>query len=426
MEDMELEEGISIWEIFRVIFNRKWLLLIITVSITILGILAITLVVNKSKKVYTATFTLDYPGVSDNRYPDGTVFSYKEIITLDILESIKQSDESFASIDVEKMFDKNDIIISQVMKSLNNTDTVTVEYIITAKAKYFDSNITAKKFISKIANKPIEKVINDVNSMDFSSNLANFNHAFAYNTQIDCLLSQKKLITDGYASLIAAYGQSFVVEGRALRDYLADVNIYFENNKINTLYTELETNGYVKDKDNYRDTVNLEINELTIEKEDNEKTIKKLKEQLKELVEIYGGTTSSIQTYESFNERIANLTVRNVEIERKLLVLNGYLASIDSNANEDEKELFEQKLDKYYNDLQGFTTKFADVTKATYVDNSKVIFNSNSVILASGDINLIIACIGSLILGFAVACGVILIMDLPKYLKEKKVSQAKE
>lgn len=415
MEDKKEEDGLSLGELFRVIFNRKWFVLLGTIGITIIGVLIIVLFFNKSKQIYVSEFTLNYPGIEEGRYPNGTTFNYRDIVSLDNLNVVKKSKDTFGKINVEEMYEKNDITISQTI----STDGVAIvgEYSISVKQKYFSDSTVAKDFIIELVNVPISYAITSIQNMNYKTNLTNFNNAVAYDTQIDYLVAQRDLLILGYESIISRYSPSFAFEDKTLGEYLADINAYFSNNKINTLYTELETNGYVKNIDSYIETIELEIRALEIEQEDNNKMLAALKKELADLVAIFGN--SNTQTYETFNERIVDLTIRNIEIERELIVLNRY--KDDTGVSNKGTADFEEKLNQYYVDLSKFTDDYVDAISKIYVANSKVIFHNNSITLRDGGMNIAVGCALSMILGLLLSSCVVLAVDLPKYLKNRNL-----
>ena len=423
MDYNEQESGMTLGEVFKVIFKKKWLLLAITLGIAIVGTLMINFVISKNQVEYKSEFSIKYPGVERSVYPDGTPFNYKDLVSADNLAKIKTSDEKFKNVDVEAIADNNDISIVEIVRTVNEEEVSTGSYTLTIKSKYFDSDAVAKDFVTAIANYPVEYAKANAEAFDFSGNLTSYASSNSYRSQIDYLVAQKNMLTSGYSSLISRYGEMYTVGDKRLKDYLSEINLYFSNNKIDTLYTELEDKGYISD-DGYLDTVKAEIRALEIEQTDNNNIIENLREELKKLVEIYKDSASSVVTYESFNSRIAELTERNVQIDRQLEILNNY---VDNNPgdvvnNIEGLEAFKEKLASYYEQLVKDTASYTDVNKAIYNSVSKVTFANSSVIISEGGISLIIAIIGSLIGGFVVGCIINLMIDMPKYLREKKQS----
>lgn len=423
MEEKKYEDdGISLTELFHIIFKRKWILLGITAFIFIVSIICSKFIINRNKEYYTVTFSLDYPESSNDKYPDGTSFNYRKIISFDNLIATKALDQGFNSIDIDSLYDTNSIKITEVTKN----DAPTGEYIIGAKAKYFSSKKIAKKFLSELTNIPIDKVNEIISQMDYDSNLSSYKKSMVYDSQINYLIAQKDFILNGYNNLINYYSSGLMIyslkdsEGKTktVKEYLAEFTIYFDNNDIDSLKSELEVNGYVKDE-TYLETIVLQRDALIKEKKENENKIEALTLQLKNLVnDVYSGSSLN-PSYEAFNTQIADLTTRNVELDSQIELLNKYINE-SSSISAVDKASFEAKLENYYKALEEFTTTYKNVMQAAYSENSMVDYNDNSIIILEGSVKTAYVAILGLVGGFVVASCIILIMDLPKYKKNNK------
>lgn len=447
MEENYVEDGLSLGELFRVIFRRGWLVLVITVAVTIVGALAVALIINPMQTQYSLTFSYNYPNSSSQRYPDGTSFVYRDIVSQSSLETAKASDEAFAGVDIEGMYEDDGISITALTETDADGVTVeTAEYTMNVGGSYFDSSQQATQFLRTLANGPINYINSVVGSTDYSVNLAAYETANDYETRIDYLASQRNYLLGQYDSLIETFGNDYVVtvngSSNSLSYFRTQANQVFTSDMETALRNDLDVNGYVFDNAEYQNTAVVQIYTLTREKRDNIATIEALRKELAELVKIYGnsGTTQ----YETFNEQIVNLTVRNVEInsERQQLIENlgnigvtvtitegdsgEEIVNVEYNTGENESEDFVNKkanfdtsLAGYYASLTVVTETFKSVNISLYESESTVIFNTNNVV-ASGGINIIIVGVVSLIIGFVIACIVVSIMDLPAYLREKK------
>lgn len=417
-------------EIFKVIFRKKWLFLAIALAITVAGTLIINFGVNKSQIVYESEFDLSYPGIENGVYPDGTPFDYRDIVSLPRLTAVKASDAKYEKVDVSAMAEKNDITLTRNTRTENSVEVATGTYTVSVKGKYFENMSIATDFITDLTSYPVQYAVSSTNNFDYTFNLTSFSSALSYADKLNYLSAQESLLTSGYGNLISSYGEMFSAtddkgSSRLLRDYLSEISLYFNNNRIDVLYTELETNGYISD-DSYLGTVRLEITELTREKEDNENIIANLKTELAELVAIYGNNASSIvSTYESFNSRIAALTERNVVIDRELKILRTYLGEETPTAGGGDLEAFHAKLDALHAKLTEFTATYSAVTRSVYNAVSRVNYTNVSIVTSTGSISLMISIIGSLVVGFILACIVNLIIDMPGYLRKKKADAAK-
>lgn len=417
------DEGMSLIELIHIIFRRKWILLGVTLGIFILSILFSSLVLNRNKEYYSVTFSLEYPESSNYKYPDGTSFNYRKIISYDNLVLAKESNQKYKNIDVDSLFETNSIQIAEVTQTVNGNTIPSGEYTLAAKAKYFNSRDVAKEFLRNLTNVPIVKVNEIIANMDYDSNLSNYSNSTVYDSQINYLVAQRDFIINGYNNLINYFSSGLMVTSikddnnktKTLKEYLSDVEIYFDNNKIDSLKSELDANGYVKDS-SYLETIVLRRDLLIKEKEENVKKIEALTLQLKNLVnDVYSGSSLN-PSYESFNTQIAELTTTNVELDSQIELLNKYINE-SGNVSASDKQEFEAKLDNYYKDLVEFTNTYRSVVQSTYKENSNVDYHYNSVVILEGSVKTLYVAILGLVGGFVVASVIILIMDLPKYKK---------
>lgn len=425
-ENKREDEGISLIELIHIIFRRKWILFGVTLGIFVLAIVFSSVVLNRNKEYYSVTFSLEYPESSNYKYPDGTSFNYRKIISYDNLVFAKESNQKYKNIDIDTMYEKNAIQIAELTKTVNGNTIPSGEYTLAAKARYFNSKDVAKDFLSELTNVPIVKVNEIMANMDYDSNLSNYNNSTVYESQIDYLVAQRDFIINGYNNLIDYYSNGLMVTSikddnnktKTLKEYLSEVEIYFDNNKIDSLKSELDANGYVKDA-SYLETIILKRDLLIQEKEENERKIDALTLQLKNLVnEVYSGSSLN-PSYESFNTQIAELTTRNVELDSQIELLNKYINE-SGNVSVYDKLAFEAKLDNYYKALVEFTNTYKSVVQATYKENSVVDYHYNSIVVLEGSVKTLYVAILGLVGGFVVASVIILIMDLPKYKKNNQ------
>ena len=242
------EEGIDLLTIVKVAFGRKLLLAIITVVITVIGILGIQFLYSKPNEKYLSSFEYSIPGINEGRYIDGSNFNYRTLISLNNLVNVKDSNSEFNSINVWDMYNNNDIQITYTYLDSDNQPLADPYYTINVKKSYFSSDKQAAKFISEIANYPIEKTLEIVKNTTYDYNLKSYNSALTYEGQIQYLESQIELLNDKYLTLITDYGDLYIDEEQ-ISQKQAKLTLYFVNNPLSLLSNELEINGYVKNYD---------------------------------------------------------------------------------------------------------------------------------------------------------------------------------
>lgn len=417
-------DGATIVDLFRAFWRKKILALILTLAIALTGTIGVYFGYNHFKSTYSCAFsydiyqfdnyTQDKKDYINSTFPDGSVFRYADLISYERLSQVKESSEEFSSVDIDDMYESDDVSIS--------FDGEKKIYTIEIKAKYFKNKSVAKDFISVLASYPVEKVSFIVGSMTYDSNLAAYSEVNTYEDQLNYLSAQQKLLSDGFEELVSSYSEAYIVGGEDLKGYRNEIDVFFLQNPLNTLYTELYTYGYVKDIESSKRTYEAQIAEYEREKRYNTLTMQSLKEELADLVAgSYVGST--MYDSEAFNVRIAELAERNIEIDKQLEILNRYL-------DEGEEKLvgaaaFEEKLDEIYLFLQDMTDEYTAIIREIYGKNSTVDYALNSMISIS-EISFPVAAAVSFAVGFIVAFIVNQFLCLPLVLDEKKEEYLKK
>lgn len=328
-----------------------------------------------------------------------------------------------------------DVIVKKA-ETTDKTDTeefITSHYTLTYNAKLFPDYKTAKSFMIDLISYPVAKSNSLANSIVFDENLKLFESSNIYSSQISYLSSQKDYILSGYNSLISSYGD-VSYNNVKLSSRIKEIQLYFENHKLDLLSSEITKNGYVKDLDSYRNNYETQIYNLTIESEYNKKKLDQLKTQRDALIE-KASKDSSLQTLDlsTYNDSIISLTQRNIDIERELEILNKYLDSAsatkaDGSVNENyfddaKREAFEAKLKEFKSQLEIYTAEY----KACYLDciqDYNIYYNDAAKVVSDGGLSTVMTLAISVLTGFAVACVVNLIADRKilskEYIEEEK------
>lgn len=410
----QYEEGIELKTIIKVAFGRKILLACITILITIIGVLGIELVYNKSKEKYVASFEYSLPGINDGRYIDGSNFNYKTLISLDNLRDAKDSNDNFKALDVEKMYSKNDIEITYTYQDDKNNELKNPYYTISIKEKYFKTSEQAGDFVEILANYPIEKTLEIVKNTKYDYNLTSYNSALTYEAQIDYLNSQINLLNDKYSSLITNYGDLHI-DNEQISEHQAKLTLYFVNNPLSILSNELEIKGYVKNHSFTLPQLETQIEYLKDEYDRNEVLIGKYKTLIEAILE---KTTIAVDIG-NYTAEIAKLTNRNAAIDKELSILEAKVTSV-SNAVE-TPQAFITDLNAAKDALVTFTDEYAEVEKKVYNDYNQVFFANKAIVELDGGISFIISIAISLVAGLAVGCVVNLILDRKKLVPTKRL-----
>lgn len=417
----EKEEGLSLGEIFHVMLIKKWLLLAITVVVMIIGVVFVHVFYNPGQEIYKMAFELEFPGVEEGRYPNGKKIVYSDFIRLKSLEFVKKYNTGFEDVDVTKMAERNDISIEEYIYYIQGEEIRTGKYTITVSKKYFSSSDQAKDFLVSLTEIPVDYAMAMGCEISYDTELELASVSGDYITQIDHLKEQKKLLLEGYNDLIDTYSNSISVDDVTLAQAKKNFIQFFDNNQIETLTTEVKNKGYVKKDSDFINSIKRKKTELLLEIEKNEAEIEALKELIKLIKDELGESAGSYyETISSITERMQELKTINSGNATK--ISQEYDKYINSAENVTDEELaeFDVIIQKYTKALEDFTAQYKNFKDSIYNNYSYVVYANASQIVSSGGISLLLVVIAFLVIGFVVGCCVNLVIDMPKYLRNKK------
>ena len=402
MQEQEMrpvrEEGVTIGEVFRMVFKHIWAVLIASVLFAAVLTIFIGFVVNPINREYSMEFYFSYPASGTFKYPDGSDFSYYEFISYESLNSAKASDERFGSIDIDTMLREDDISVTPVYEETEEGERRTGNYIIAVDGEYFSSRETAQAFIRAITQVALDGVLEKTQSIGYSIDEEVFQDA-TFEDRLTLLREGRESILGAYDGWISEYRAGYAVGGKTLSAYRAEAAVACGDSILNSLQEELELRGYVT----------LEERDVTIAKLQRERVINEDKiAALRELLE-------SLPTTEPDNDvqkMIADLEVRNIQIDSEIASLTDEnIASFDARVNEQ------------YQQLQKAAENVNAVAVALYEQESTVYFSSYRAAV-TGDISLIIVAVGGFIVAFFIAAVVVCSVETKRARKREHLEAA--
>ncbi len=397
-------------DLINIIFKHKILLASITLIITVLGTIILGVFYNNSNASYTTSFVLDYPGIETLTLPDGSNLKYTNFISQSSLEKVKDSNDSYSSIDVEALALSDDISISQeiVTNSANKKDTV---YTITIKAKYFPDKDIAKAFLKDLSTLPINTIKEMVKNTVHDGYLTAYDNSISFDNKLSFLEAQKAYLLEAYDTTITSLG-NISVNNKSLVAYKQNVENYFSINSLELLLSEFEREGYAPISDALASQYQLEINALETKKALNEAIIKEIRTEI-------GNSAYTGKEFDS--TRIIELLEENALIAEKVNVLNIKLNyAKGTTINNEALESFTNRLNGFYANIDAFTTEYTQNINSIYEQLSSISFENSSIIKEKGSISIALAGVASFIVGFIISSIVILIVHNTK---KKKLEQ---
>ncbi len=256
MNETENENnGITIGEIFRIIGKKIWLAFGVAVLAAVLAALVLGLWINPRHTEYTMEFVIVYPTQDTASYPDGTPFSYRELISSDFLNAAKDSDESFENVDVARIVrTENSISIEAETEERSGVKRETGRYTLSIKGSYFAGREQVEKFLTALVNVPVARMKANAAEIEFATSSEIFDAA-PFEEQLSMLAADKEAFLKRYDEWIEAYTGEYKVtpvggegENRAmsLKDFRATVSALYGESTQKDLENELESFGYYK------------------------------------------------------------------------------------------------------------------------------------------------------------------------------------
>jgi phosphate/sulfate permease len=372
------ETEINLAELLLV-YVRKWIILSI-ISIVAAGLVFIVVskVLNKSAQKYQISFTFTYPGNENSLYPDGTTFSYFDFVQEEnVREVLDKNPAKYSGFDVEKVL-KN-LIIERVYEENKDKEKIfTGAYIFTGIASYFGTSDVFREFTLALVENVADKIKDMSQTMYYYTFLDSFDSADTFATKLSYLQKQKDYIISFYNKWVEDYGQQYRAEYPILR-YRGDVDSAFSADDFSKLNYELVKRQYTYNPENDEAKVlRIQIEILNDEHEDNEKKIQSLTGMLEELRKSEHGTQTDITSKSNetlYYERIAELTERQVDIDREIVKLNDRIKNITLTS---ESDTFLSKLNAVRATLSEQTTILRKVASYVYNDKTYGTFDSAS------------------------------------------------
>ena len=237
------------------IAHYKWWVIGGTLVLGVAGALGTEFGVNRITEKLTADYAYNLATITDEdnveRFVDGSLFNYSNVVSKGNMEAVKLSDEQFKKIDVDKIVKNSTITVTREVnyKTDSNGNVVansrTVSYTITAKAKYFPSKEVGKKFVEALIYSPKTSSSLAIERYSVTSYITTTFSELSYPEKVGALQSQQKVIASTYQNLEEKFG-GYVIgngNGETLAQIISDFNS--KSNKVGILANAFYANGYV-------------------------------------------------------------------------------------------------------------------------------------------------------------------------------------
>lgn len=458
------ELAISIGDILSAVFCKKIVMLIVTLSITLVGVLGIKFIVDRPNEVYTAGFHLNVIDLEKSgTYIDGSNFDYRDIISLNNLNRAKETDSRFSKIDADKLLSNGSINIG--LKDVYDEEVKATEkkavvketyYQITLKKTAISNKDIARDYIKALVNLAILDNIAKTETMDYSSNLTSYDSSNRYDAQITYLENQFNMIINGYNSLESNYG-NVTSSNQTLSEYKNAVQTYFNELTFANLKSDLDQYGYIKDYEQNGRVYYTSVNNNVDTYNTNKSKLDKLIAQRDDVLNKYSTMNGTIENtgLDAIYNHIDELTTSLEDIKHTILINLRRLAgnytqaqleqefaealvilelanadSIYASSAKGNEEKFKSDLARFRVKLNEYTNEYKKVTKDVVSTYSAVYFKDSAVVELDGGLGIVKALLISVVAGFFIACVVNLVLGREKlsfeYRLKRRIERAKQ
>ena len=428
----EEQKGITIGEIFKIIFNRIWWVVGVTAAVLVVFACVVQFWYNPEHQTYTVSYEVRLP--SGNSYPDGTALQPDESVLLANLQLIKdesflpeeQRTGKFKSINIAEMVEEDDIRYSQKIEQNQDGSYKYVNYVSIVK-KYFKDEKQAAAFVKAVAEYPVLKAQSIVEKMNYSSRLAKYDIVTTYEEKINALVEQKNYISSAYNNLLTTYGGEYVpaglTGGKCINDYINDLAAIFNLQEQAAVRDDIALKYYFFDVESRLKALQSEVEFKNREIANNESIIDGLYEEMDKVIGKVGDVT--VKEIAAFSERINYYREENEKLQNRIDEIGEIKKAILDYTEGDgvqAKQAFDARLDEIKVQLDESTQVLKSVNVCIYDEKTQVVYENNK-IEAEGGFNIILATIIGAVIGFLLVGVVVFIKDYPKYKREKLASQ---
>lgn len=401
------KEGKSLGDIFRLIWQRKILVGILTGVTLILVVILILFWYNPNHTTYTSEFDLSFTGSEEGKFPNGELYNYKDILSKENLLAVKNSKEEYKNIDVEGLY-KEDVF--RISKNESR-------YVITLTGSKIRSTDTAADFIEDLVSLAVNNIKTNLVEIDYLDNLKAYEDYSIYKEAISYLINQSERLLAAYDELINSYGSSYTIKGKSLSSYRREANLAITDINLNYFLSEAETYLYVTDaaaKEDFHDYAEGRVKALLRQKNYNDK-----------IIEEYQKMAVSSISYTGYTEQMDAIARENASILVELEILCTSTSADYATYTIKEATVagsdFTQRVAAAYQTVDSLMQTLEDNVKTANLNSILFNFELNSIVSTSGAVNLILAAAGGLIVGLILGSAVALILEYWKEYKKKTI-----
>jgi len=420
MENIKEEKGISLIDILQKLWDNRKLVVILTLIITTVLVIPLYFM-NKPSRLVNVGFEYNFIGVEENRYPDGTLFDFRSILSFALLDEVASSDAKFSKIDVLELFLDEDTRIRRQEDVLSSDREIIFSrnrYHLTMPLKYFsyDEDL-AKEFVTLLLNKPLAYAIDSYSSLELINNVDFVDDNVDYIESIQYYDTQYKLLVANYEKFLLDNGNVKMNNITIADQYLSFKDRFNKLSSLEELELLVKQEKYIKNFTNFETMTVLRINVINEKLDLNNLKIASLENMFNTLV-----APSNLQQAEELLSNIIQLRLENIDLTKLRTDLQDMLDFIGTQSGDTfSTSTFLDKIDAYENLLSDYTDQYNEFQTWFYHNQTTLIYDNGAVVVIDGGFGNIVIGLISGMFAFAFTVAVVLVKD---GFKDSKLHQA--
>ncbi|MDE7263667.1 MAG: hypothetical protein K2N64_03280 [Anaeroplasmataceae bacterium] len=333
-----MDEGLTIMEMWSYVMRKKIVASIAFGLITILSFVFLVYIYNPSQLEYTAEFEYNWYGIEEQKYANGELFNYFDIISLENISEVQRSKEEYKNLSAKEIADGISIRYEK------NT------YFIVVQGKVFPNHLIAKDFIEDLIYLPYIKAENL--EFNFKANLTGYERSRKVSSKLTYLNNQLNLILEGYWGMIRYFGDVHL-EAESLSNQYRKAEVFAANDSLSE-YEYLAYKNVYMTKEEYQ-TIVRESEALKTEQDLLRSRKAILLESLKSIYSNSNGNTYMDTSIANYLNSLHTIDERLMTIDKDLRFIEE--ASL-GNYSPSESEAFLKELDAYKDSLEQLTEEY--------------------------------------------------------------------
>lgn len=368
-QEPNIENEISLVDLWLKLWKNKFLIIILTFVLTFISTLGLYLY-NINNVTEEINFNYTFANVSKDRFPNEEIFDYREINTLDFLNNVKDKNNEFKDVNVEKLIE-NDKTVIQLIKTMDKDDNVVnTHYRINLSTKVFKKDKYLTRKFARAINQEIIDMANK-KTKDYTINYIkndngkNLTDDLTYIEVMSVIRRQYNELINKYDSFISSHNNPALEGGVLISEIKEDFKRWYDTEVyIHELENEVIQKGYIWNEEKTEHKLSS-IEYIDKKISDNNRLLDEYEDRLREILASSSGVVGTGPILEKIVEIIDENHYLNLDKEYYEMVKD----NLNNIKNNDEFDLF---IEEILDTLDDKVIELNDLTKKYHENNNRV------------------------------------------------------